>query len=291
MGVLIGATLAFAMAAAFAVVFAASMRIDVLEFGRFVLLAVAMFGLWGWCRKRHLDPRLADGALIVGAGTLALMTCGIISNAGLRLGAPTIDTVLVAADGLVGIDVEGAVRAFAAHPWLVEILGHAYNISGPAAVALIAWTLVRGNRVLTWELVGTVVVSMQVVGVVSIALPAIGAMAHLGMLDLQGNGLPRGAGIYHLEAFAHFHRGHEPLLRLSDMSGLVTFPSFHTVLALLATQALAGTALRWVGVSWTATVIASTIPIGGHYVTDLAAGFAIWAGCAWLARRVSSPSA
>ena len=132
---------------------------------------------------------------------------------------------------------------------------------------------------------------MQVVALVSIAAPAVGAMQHLGMLDLQGNGLPRGAGIYHLEAFAHFHAGSDPILRLSEMSGLVTFPSFHTVLALLATQALAETRWRWFAMAWTAGVVVSTIPIGGHYVTDLAAGFAIWAGCAWTARRFSTPSA
>jgi membrane-associated phospholipid phosphatase len=131
---------------------------------------------------------------------------------------------------------------------------------------------------------------MQVVALVSIAAPAVGAMAHLGLLDLQGAGLPSGAGVYHLDAFARYHAGTDPVVRLSEMSGLVTFPSFHTVLALLATQALAETRWRWIGVAWTAVVIVSTIPIGGHYVTDLAAGFAIWAGCARLARRVSNPS-
>ena len=116
-------------------------------------------------------------------------------------------------------------------------------------------------------------------------------MVHLDMVDLQGVGLPPGAGVYHLDAFARFHAGTDPDVRLSEMSGLVTFPSFHTVLALLAAQALAETRWRWLGAAWAVVVIVSTIPIGGHYVTDLIAGFAIWAACAWLAGKVSNPSA
>ena len=290
-GNLIAATVAFAGFAAILVVGAAGMRFEAGPFLQFVVLAAATCGLWSWCTARGLDRRLGDAALVVSAGIAALLTCGIISNAGLRLGAPTIDPLLLNIDGLVGIEVEAAVRAFARYPWAIDTLAWFYNSSSLAVVALIMVALVTNQRRLTFELLATVVVAMQVVALCSIATPAIGAMVHTGMLDLQGAGLPRGAGVYHLEAFEHFRAGSDPLLRLGDMNGLVTFPSFHTVLALLATQAVAHTRWRWFGVAWTATVIVSTIPIGGHYAVDLVAGFAIWGGCAWLARRVSNPSA
>lgn len=291
MGQLLIGTLAAAGLAAIAIVGAAGMRFQPGPFLQFVLLAAAMVALWAWCALRGLDRRLGDAALVVGAGICALLACGVISNAGLRLGAPTIDPLLLRADALAGIRVEDAVRAFARHRWLIDGLAWFYNASSLAVVALIAWLVVRGERRLTWELLATVVVAMQVIALCSIATPAVGAMAHTGMLDLQGSGLPRGAGVYHLDAFARFHAGADPVLRLGDMNGLVTFPSFHTVLALLATQALAHTRWRWLGVAWTAVVIVSTIPIGGHYAVDLLAGFLIWAACVGVARRVSSPSA
>jgi membrane-associated phospholipid phosphatase len=287
---LVALVLALAGLAAAAVVAASGMMVEWGPFVRFLLLATAMLGLAGWCRYRRLDPRVADAAAFVAAGTLALMTCGLISNVGLRLGAPTIDAYLAVTDAMVGFDVEQAVRTVADFPLAIQTLAWAYNASGVAVVILIAAAVASGRRRAAWELVATVVVAMQVVALVSIAAPAVGAMAHLGLLDLQGAGLPSGAGVYHLDAFARYHAGTDPVVRLSEMSGLVTFPSFHTVLALLATQALAETRWRWIGVAWTAVVIVSTIPIGGHYVTDLAAGFAIWAGCARLARRVSNPS-
>lgn len=287
---LVALVLALAGLAAVAVVAASGMVVEVEPFLRFLLLAAGMFGLAGWCRYRDLDLRASDGAAIVAFGTLALLTCGLISNVGLRLGAPIIDAILASADAAIGIDVEQAVRAMAAFPLAIEALAWAYNASGAAVVILVAAILASGRRRTAWQLVATVVLAMQAVALVSIAAPAIGAMAHFEMLDLQGAGLPSGAGVYHLDAFARFHAGNNPALRLSEMSGLVTFPSFHTVLALLATQALAATRWRWLGVAWTVVVIVSTVPIGGHYVTDLFAGFAIWAGCAWLACRVSSPS-
>ena len=276
---------------AFTVVVAAGMSLEASGFLRFLVLAAAMGGLACWCRARRLDERFTAAAAIVGVGTLSLMICGIISNAGLRLGAPTIDGWLVAADGAAGIDVGAVVRSFAEHPRAIDLLAFVYNASGALVVVLIAAHLIKGRKAKAWELVATVVAAMQIVAVVSIAVPATGAMTHLGLLSLQGGGLPEGAGVYHLDAFVRFHAGTDPVLRLGEMSGLVTFPSFHTVLALLATQALAETRWRWLGVGWTAAVIVSTIPIGGHYVTDLAAGFAIWAASAAVARRLSIPSA
>lgn len=290
---LLAATLTLASFTAVIVTALSGMTVEPSGFLRFALLAAAMLALSAWCRFRYPDPRLAEAAAIVGAGTLSLMLCGVISNVGLRLGAPLADARLFAIDAALGLHVDRAVRAMAEWPLLIDGLAIIYNASGAAVVALITAALAGKAIPKAWELVATSVLAMQLVALLSIAMPAIGAMAHLKMGDLQGAGLPAGAGVYHLEAFAHFYSGEGGVLRLADLGGLVTFPSFHTVLALLATQALWDTRLRWIGVAWTAAVIVSTIPIGGHYVIDLAAGFAIWAVCASLGRRaaISNPSA
>ena len=67
--------------------------------------------------------------------TKTLLACGVISNAGLRLGAPTIDPLLLRADALAGIRVDDAVRAFARHRWLIDGLAWFYNASSLAVVA------------------------------------------------------------------------------------------------------------------------------------------------------------
>lgn len=269
------------------------MTIEPGGFVRFAALAAAMLALSAWCRARLPDPRLAAAAQIVALATMSLMLCGIIANAGLRLGAPLADARLAAIDAALGLHVDRAVRAMAEWPLLIEMLAAIYNASGVVIVLLIALTLAGKMISKAWELTATSVFAMQTIALLSIAMPAHGAMAHFKMGALQGAGLPAGAGTYQLQAFAHFHAGDDPVLRLADLGGVVAFPSFHTVLALLATQALWDTRLRSIGVAWSAAVIVSTVPMGGHYVIDLVAGFAVWLCCAIIARRagLSSPSA
>jgi membrane-associated phospholipid phosphatase len=61
---------------------------------------------------------------------------------------------------------------------------------------------------------------------------------------------------------------------------LVTFPSGHTILAIIMTYALRGS--RWTlipGLVINATMLVSTIPEGGHHLFDLVVG-AVIAACA-----------
>jgi len=269
------------------IVAAAGMRLEPAGFGRFVVLAATMGGLAFWCRTRDLDRRFGAAAAIVGAATLSLMICGVIANAGLRLGAPLVDPRLAAADAALGFDSGEIIRAVAARPALTQLLAVLYNSSGVAVVALIGWALVRQSVAKAWELATTAIMAMQLVALASPAFPALGAMRHFALESLQGHGLPTGAGVYQWAAFEHFHRGGDNLLRLSDMGGVVAFPSFHTVLALLITQALAGTRWWLPATLWTAGIILAAIPMGGHYVIDLAAGFAVWLAAASIAKGVT----
>jgi membrane-associated phospholipid phosphatase len=66
------------------------------------------------------------------------------------------------------------------------------------------------------------------------------------------------------------------VLDLSDTYGLVCFPSFHTILALLGGAALSEIRyLRWPSVVWTMLIILSTLTTGWHYVIDIVAGTAV----------------
>jgi membrane-associated phospholipid phosphatase len=135
--------------------------------------------------------------------------------------------------------------------------------------------------------VTTAIVAMQITAIVSIFLPARGATAFLGLYTLQDEGLPAGAGTYAVSAFEHFYHGDALLVRLADINGIVCFPSFHTVMALLILQGLTRSPIRLAAAGWAALTIVSTVPIGGHYVTDLAGGVLVWMASAWLAERFS----
>ena len=291
--VCIAGALAVSAAIGIAIIAATNLRLETAGFARFLVLAGAMFALAGWCRLRGLDARLGAAASIVGCATVSLMICGVVSNAGLRLGAPLADARFAAADATIGLDVGHVIRAAAQHPWLTQVLSLLYNSSGIAVVAVIGWSLARKKVTQAWELVATAIISMQLVAIASPAFPAWGAMRQFGLEGLQGHGLPVGAGVYQWPAFAHFYAGTDPVLRLTDMGGVVAFPSFHTVLALMITQAVGTTRLWPLALLWTAGIILAAIPMGGHYAVDLAGGFLIWLAAAAIARRAvaSTPSA
>ena len=68
------------------------------------------------------------------------------------------------------------------------------------------------------------------------------------------------------------------MIVIEHLSGVVTFPSFHAVMACMIGSAFQGfrwmSALVWI---WSSVMVFSAIPIGGHYAIDLVAGAALWA--------------
>jgi hypothetical protein len=274
-----------------AIIARTGMAIEWQGFARFGALVAVMGGASLWSHLRFDDRRLAAAAGIVGAASLSLMICGVISNAGLRLGAPLADAQLATADAAIGIDAGAMIRAIAHNSPLTAALNLVYNASGMVVVGLIGWAIARGRIAAAWELATTAIIAMQLVALASPAFPAWGAMQQFALGGLQGQGLPHGAGVYQWPAFVHFRYGTDTVLRLADMGGVVAFPSFHTVLGLIIAQALANGPARWLGVIAAATVAVAAIPMGGHYAVDLIGGLAIWLAAAAIARRVSIPSA
>ena len=95
------------------------------------------------------------------------------------------------------------------------------------------------------------------------------------------------AGVRHLNDFFALREGRFTEFHLSKMEGIITFPSFHCVLAVLTAWAL--WPLRWLGplaAAFNALVLVSTIPQGGHYLADILSGMAI--GLAVLALHYAS---
>ena len=81
------------------------------------------------------------------------------------------------------------------------------------------------------------------------------------------------AGMWHYEAFTKLRTEPIHVLKLEYMRGLVTFPSFHTALAIItayATRNIHFVALPAVVLN--GIVIISTLPEGGHFLVDVLAG-------------------
>jgi membrane-associated phospholipid phosphatase len=236
---------------------------------------VGAYIAYRWWRP---EPVISDicGALAV--IFLSAAAAGIISLTGLRLGAPLIDGKLSAYDSALLLDTRPIVVAVANATAFAALLGLAYVSSFPilfATVVILGWT--RHVKRL-WQLAFVFAFTAVGCATLEVFFPAAGAFYHFAYAAEVLDRLPDGAGVYHLPKFDYYRNAVAPIISMSSLQGVVTFPSFHCCLALMT--ALAFVENRWlfaVSFLWNALVIVSTIPIGGHYIVDLIAGAALWA--------------
>jgi hypothetical protein len=293
----IGAWLICGASAVFAVYFliVGRVAIEVHSVGAALLLLAFLISAYIAYGSWRPEPVIRDVCGALAVITLSGATAGIISLAGLRMGAPLIDGNLAALDSQLFLDTRSIVVAVANATALGGLLGLAYLSSFPvlfASVLLLGWT--RHVRPL-WQLAFVFAFTAVGCATLSVFFPAAGAFSHFVYPAEVLDGLPAGAGVYHLPKFDYYRHAVAPTISMSTLQGVVTFPSFHCCLALMT--AFAYVEHRWlflVSLLWNALVLVSTIPIGGHYMVDLPVGAALWGAAYVLAmafwRGTAEPS-
>jgi membrane-associated phospholipid phosphatase len=203
---------------------------------------------------------------------------------------PLIDATLTRIDQTLGFDWLALQRLTAANSWLSWAGCWIYATSG--LQMLLAWVALgfAGQTARLSQSLSALAVSTAVVLLICGFVPAAGAYAFYGITDLQlGHLKGTSAGIWYLE---HFYALRNATLRYIDLQkteGVVQFPSYHTAIAVLSGWSL--WRVRWLALpsaGYSAVVILTTLPIGGHYLIDLIAGAAIAAAsialAAWVER-------
>jgi membrane-associated phospholipid phosphatase len=222
---------------------------------------------------RFVGPITGGLAVVIWAGCIA----AVAALTALRAGAPLVDPMLARADAMLGIDTPAVVAWLARYSpvWLLNV---AYMSTAPlvfAAVVILGWS---GREAMMWGLCLTFAGSAVSCALFSVLTPAAGAFAHYDIANDVLALLPSGAGLYHLPTFFAYWSGSLDTVDMHHFEGVVTFPSFHTAMALMTAYALRD--MRWLFVPacvWSGLALISTIPIGGHYAVDLLAGAVVWA--------------
>jgi membrane-associated phospholipid phosphatase len=243
------------------------------------------------------DERLAalgfGGAYLI-AYTLA---AAILSYLGTSLGRPLLDAEFARLDAALGLDWLTMLELTNAWPPIGKLLRAAYAASMPQLllVFLALATSRQIERLADFLLLFTAT-SLAVVVTASL-LPSAGAFVHFDPPATLRGVVGQDAGIWHLQHFEALRSGAMRTIDPGSIEGLVTFPSFHTALAVITAWALWRT--RWLALPALALnglVIISTVPVGGHYFVDVLAGMAI-AGAAlgtlawWRAASAREPGA
>jgi membrane-associated phospholipid phosphatase len=222
------------------------------------------------------DERLA--ALALGGAYLIAYTfaAALLSYIGTSLALPLLDAHFARADAALGLDWMAALELADRWPALGTLLRVAYA-SSMQQVLLVFLVLATTRRLQRLADFLALFTATSLVTILTASLlPSAGAFVHFDPPAALRRVVGADAGIWHLHHFEALRSGALRAIDPGAIEGLVTFPSFHTALAVITAWALWRTPyLAIPALALNALVIASTVPVGGHYFVDVLAGLAI----------------
>ena len=244
---------------------------------RYIWAMLPVFGFLMW-KAFSLAERGPDMARVI--FTLVLFVVfgsisGVLNYLGVRAGFPLIDSWLHGADRALGFDWMAHVAWVNGHPALARTLFISYALIMAMLLYVLFALMLRRDFARLREFVIVLFFCMLTVDVISVFLPAAGAYAHLHPPASVIGNMPADAGRYWLHDFMALRNGSMHSVELARMTGLIAFPSFHTIMALLTTWALRGQRGFWPIAVVNAFSLVSTISIGGHYLTDVIGGMIV----------------
>jgi hypothetical protein len=231
--------------------------------GRFLVLAIAL-GMTLALRA----ARLQRGGLMAEyfALTLAASTaiCAL-SYVCLVSAGPLVDSRLMAMDRALGFDWLAGYRFVHAHPTLCAGLGLAYGSLVYQGLYFCVLLGLMNQKQRMRDMFWLFLVSGALACAGSLLLPALGPSKFYNIETSNG----------FVPVMQHLLSGRDLNFALAHLTGVVSFPSFHTSMALAYAWAFRKTGVIGAGVGLLNLVMLCAVPyFGGHYLVDMFAGAA-----------------
>ncbi|MCP1837138.1 hypothetical protein ACVIHI_001487 [Bradyrhizobium sp. USDA 4524] len=258
--------------------------------GIHVVIELWFVALVGWLLAIYIVYRFArpDARLAWLCGSVAQYlalgcTLTILSCLVAAFNFPLIDRYLAKADATIGFDWLAAFDYVQSNPWLKRILQIGYN-STEAQTALLFLVLnVTGRVHRTGEFISLCAATLAIMAIISAVLPATGAWpTHRVLQSVSADYLS------YLPLLNGLRDGSLRQLSLSNIDGIVTFPSFHTALGIIFVYTARGIPLLFPALAALNVIMISATPvIGGHYFVDIIAGAVITCAVIFMVRAVA----
>ena len=255
-----------------------------------VLVAALLTASRAWWNQQGRE-RMADACGTVGVVALGGMIGGAIAMLGLTLHFPLADPMLHAWDRALHFDGIAVVqRLVELGQWIFWLMAPAYNFTIPLFFGGLLALARLGDRTEAWRAAFCFVGTLLTTCSIALFVPAKGLGVWL-PADL-GARLPDLAMRSFWAHFDQFYSGADPALQLQVVDGVISFPSFHTVVGFLV-LAMWRTRPRALILAslWLILMLLGTLPGGGHYGVDLIAGFLVWAGWFALSLKIQRDAA
>jgi hypothetical protein len=236
--------------------------------GGLLCLTVLLRVIWG-------NPKLAVLAEVWALWMVFASVGNILTYLAATPALPLRDELFARLDRATGFQWKAVFDLIESHALVGRLLSISYGSLIPEILVLAAFLSFAGLEKRIRDFYWIVYIALVLTSVLSSLLPAAGAFPHYGMLD-------RASWMHDFEALRSRSNLH---FSLPDMTGIVTFPSFHAVLPLLVIYVTRGTGAAGYGfAAWNLIMLLSITAIGGHYFVDIAGGAAVF-GIALAARR------
>lgn len=229
----------------------------------------------GYCWKRGMD-RLAPGLEAVMLGLFMTVPILVSTYLAMSLDHPLADESLAYADGIMGFDWTVFIGFVDGHPDLATALQYAYSSISFQLLTLPLLLGIAGYQERSYRMIFAYGVICYTSSIISIWFPALGTYAAHGISQPQLNSINVHYGFAFLHDFLAVRSAPTFTLSLANASGIVTFPSVHAAAALLCGWAAWPVkSFRYPFAALNVLMAVSAVSNGGHYVTDIVAGFLV----------------
>ena len=181
---------------------------------------------------------------------------------------PLVDSELARIDAGLSFSWPAWFHVVNSHPLLKGLFVIVYASLLPECAASIIYFAHRRRNDRIAEFLWSALLSILITATVSGIVPALGAFVHFGV-----PGLAEAMYLPHLLAL---REGTMSAFSVNEFQGIITMPSYHTVLAILIIYAYRGCGgLFILALVLNAVMLLSLPSEGGHYLIDLIAGGAV----------------
>jgi membrane-associated phospholipid phosphatase len=187
------------------------------------------------------------------------------------------DAFLAELDSHLGFHWPSFLSAINDRPFLADLLVKAYASTAALTQGVVIWLSIGGRGERLSEFLALLCLSSLGLAVGMLLAPAAGAFVYFEPArELFDNFTPGRDMWPFLDAFNDLRDGSLTEIDISAVQGVVSFPSFHTMLGIVTTYALRDTRTLFIPAAIiNGLMIVATLPVGGHYLVDTLAGAAI----------------
>jgi membrane-associated phospholipid phosphatase len=226
--------------------------------GKLIGCGIAVMFLLRWLWPR--GGMMAEYFTLTAAATLVF---GVLSYLSLASSRAMADAPLLAADRALGFDWLAGYHFLLAHPLLASVLGFAYGSMVYQALYFCVLFSLMDKKQQLREMFWLVLVMGILTSAGAVLFPALGPY----------NAFHAGPPDNFVPVMKHLKTGKDLTFALSQMTGVVSFPSFHTAMALAYVWGFRRTGpIGWAITALNLVMLISIPYFGGHYLVDMIAG-------------------